>query len=267
MNSITIEYNHASLFLGGPMKKIISMFSLCASITILQADTRIIMYLSHAPDSVLTEVEKEATQQGLAEKIASLETKEPGQISQKMVKYALNRYTKPVLSGFQTWYAGYSDISNNDGLISFPLRHATPKVYIAITPTIDLKMVKGHTASNQEFISTKPEDVALYSLTLKQDEKQNSFWEVIQEQVPENKKINPLTIVILTKPKNILIPTGHFWTQINQQLILPSVYVLARSENEELLLKSLDMGRYFENIMTDEKKVSEFSTQTMITNL
>lgn len=231
------------------------------------ADNRIIIYLRHAPDDVLIKVEKEAVDKNIASKIAAMDKVAPGQISQKMMKYALQRYMRPPLSGFQAFYAGFSDISNHDGLISFPLRHTTPKVYVAIASAIKANMVKGNTVANYEYVSDKPEDVMIYSFAIKQDAKQASYWEVVQEKVPADKKINPLTVVILTKTKNIYVPVGEFMAPPNQQLVLPPMYVLARSETEELLLKNLDLGRYFEPIISDKKKASDMVVQKMLTNI
>ncbi len=233
----------------------------------LFADNRIILYLSHAPVGARAQAEQEAASSSLAQKIAHMETKSPGTISQKMVKRSLKSNLKPKLSGLVALYGGYMDISDPDGLIAFPLRHATPKLYLAITPRITLANVKENTYSHREYVSDNDSPVALYVCELKQDEKKNSYWEIQEAKMPEDKKINPLTVVILTSPKNIFVPTGHFLTTQNPQLILPDLYVIGRSSTDDALLQSLDIRQFFEPVSAQQKKASDNALQKMISNL
>jgi hypothetical protein len=245
--------------------KIIWSITISAIIGSLQADNRIIVYLQHAPDKVISQAEQEAKDTSLATKIASLETKTPGKLGYSMFKNSLRAYFKPQLSGFVGIYGGYLDISDPNGLLSYPLRHTTPKIYVAITPTIHMVDIKGNTFSHREFVLGEP--VSYYSFEMKEDEKKNSFWDVKEIPVPADKKINPITLVILSNPKNIYIPKGQFIITPNVQLVLPSIYVVGRNNNDAALLNMLDIRRYFEPIKFEEKKATDLSFQKMITNL
>ena len=85
--------------------------------------------------------------------------------------------------------------------------------------------------------------------------------------MPKNKKINPITVIILAKPKNLFVLEGDFMAAKNVQLILPNIYVIGNKDKEKILLKMLDIKRYFERIKAKEKKASDTSMQKMITNL
>lgn len=253
------------------MKYLTYVFSGFLTLCIIQndlfSDNRIILYLKNIPESMQKEISQEADQKDIAPKITKIDALMPGQISKKLVKKALQSHIKPHLSGLMAIYGGYADISNHQGLISFPLRHITPKLYLAITPTINLVKIKGNTFSHQEFVTQDQNSIALYSFELKKDEKQNSYWDVKEEKIPENKKINPITMVILTNPKNLFVPCGTFFTSPNIQLVLPDIFVISRSSNEHALLQALDLSRYFEPIAIEQKKVSDYAIQIMITNI
>lgn len=236
-----------------------------ATILTLDADNRIILYLKHPPSNILETVKQEAKNISLASQLASLETQTPGQVSQSIVNSALDRNLKPSLGGFAAIYAGYIDISNKDGLFSFPLRHTTQKVYLIITPQINLINIKENTYSHRELADNAP--AVMYSCELKIDDKQQSYWEVREEALPQEKKINPLTIVIFSHPNNFFVPQGHFFALPNVQLVLPDIYVIGRTDVEAALSASLDLRRFFEPITTDQKRPSDTSMQHMITNL
>lgn len=249
------------------IKLILWVLAMAISFDTLHSDNRIIAYLKQVPENTLQSVEKEANQMNLAEKIASLDSKTPGVVSQKIVKNALRSALRPNLSGVLAIYGGYMDISDSDGLISFPLRHITPKLYLAITPRIRLINIKGNTFAHREYLSDDQNPTVIYSFELKQDEKKYTYWDVKEESIPQDKKINPITMVLITNPKNIYIQEGQHIATPNVQLILPDIYLTGRENNEQALLTALDMRRYFEPITVDEKKAGDMVLQRMITNL
>ena len=201
----------------------------------------------------------------MIEKLSNIDNNTPGQNSRKLVKHQLKHLLKPKLSGFIGIYAGYWDYSDTDGLLSFPLRHPTPKVYIAITPQIALINVKGNTYSHKEFVPNVP--ARLYLFEKKVDAKKIPYWQVSEAKIPENLKINAITIVILNKPDNIFVQLGDIKSNENVQLVLPELYVVGNIDHEKIILNNLDMERFFEQINTDKKQVSDSAVQKMISNL
>jgi hypothetical protein len=228
----------------------------------LSGDNRIILYLKHAPEEIIKESIAEAKKQNLFE---HLEEKTPGKINHKLMKGAFRKYFTPKLSGFIATYSGYMDISNKDGLLMFPLRHATPKIYIALSPAIELVKVLGETISHRQF--TLNTESKLYLFERKLDKKKNAYWDVAEAKVPSDRKINPITLVIFAKIKNVVVPEGDFLTTESSHLILPDIYVTGNFDQEKILLHALDLKRYFETITADEKKAGENALQKMVTNL
>jgi hypothetical protein len=210
----------------------------------LGADNRIILYLSHAPQQVLQSVESEV-----------LSKRQPAQ-----------GLARPALNGIAALYGGYFNISASDGLISFPLRHTAQKVYLAITPSIQLVHAKSNTISHRTY-EADAIPTAIYSCELKKDDKNRWFWAVKKEAMPSDRVINPLTVVLLTPPSNIFIPEGEFLANENQQLVLPNAMLLSRQGNEASILKAMDIRPYFEGISMEKKKNNDTSTQQMIKNI
>ena len=230
--------------------------------SVILSDNRIILHLKHAPEETIEESITEAKRQKLFD---TIDEKTPRVINHKIMKGAYRSYFTPTLSGFIAIYAGYMDISNHDGLLMFPLRHATPKIYVAIAPSIELVKVKGETISHREFMFG--EDSKLYLLERKVDDKKNMYWHITEENIPIDKKINPLTLVIFAKTKNIIIPTGDFLISESSHLILPDFYVIGNNDQAKITLQALDIKRYFESIVEEKKKASDNSLQKMVTNI
>ena len=241
-------------------------------ITIIQsakitADNRIVIHLRHAPEEVRKEIELTLHKEKGINKINGLAEKTPAEVSQKMVKKEIRKYLMPDLSGFTAVYSGYSDVSDPDGLISFPLRHTRKKVYVALTPEIKLIKAKENTVSHSEYIENETNPIEVYLFEQKQNGDKQPFWDVKKIDLPADKTINPITIVILTKPKNIFVMEGDHLSAENVQLVLPGLFVLDNKEKEKILLKQLDIKRYYEPIQMEEKKATDTVVQKMISNI
>lgn len=257
------------------MKKIIKNFNFLLILTVilgiqtynLRCDNRIIVYLKNAPDPVIQDAIQAAKGESLPEKIEQLNAQTPGQVSQRLVKNGFRTLFTPQCSGFMAIYGGYMDVSNNDGLLSFPLRHTFPKVLILVAPEISLVKVKEGTVSHRELVINNEVQSELYLFERKQDEKKNFFWSVSKQELPADKKINPLTVVLLAKTKNVFISEGNFLSAESPHLVLPDIYVLSTMDQEKILMQALDIKRYFEPITQEEKKVNETTMQKMVTNI
>ncbi len=230
------------------MKTFRGIFSLIVMVTwlycMLNADNRIVLYLRHAPDQIVSQVQKET---GALDKAA-------------------RSAVMPSLSGVTALYGGYMDTSSKDGLISFPLRHATPKVYLAITPRINLVKIQGNTYSHREYYNDAQNPVALYQLDLKKDDKSRQYWEIKKIDVPADKQVNPLTVILLADPSTVVIPEGKYMTGENVQLVFNDIYLLSRANVEKSLLQCLEISRFFEPIKFEFKKTSDNGTQEMVSN-
>lgn len=231
----------------------------------LYADQYIIIQLCHLPPEEITSLEDDFFKDLSLKKIERFNQKSPSSISRKQLKLTLQKLLTPKLSNVAAVYAGYRDISNPDGKIMLPLRHTAQKLYIAITPLLNLVGAKGNSIAHREYAS---DDVVIYECTKQQDPKsQVSFWQVKHVSMPSNRIVNPLTVVLLSKPENIIMREGDFpMAESSGHLIMPPLYVISNSEQEELLLRSLSIGNYFEPVMEHRQKVGDVSVQIAISN-
>ena len=155
----------------------------------------------------------------------------------------------PKLNGIPSLYGGYVDYSDHDGTLDFPLLHREPKIYIVITDDIELVTVLGNTISHKNFV--KSASTKIYLCEHKKDN-QTSYWRVTEEKIPPHNRISPLSIVLLTKPRNIVVPTGDFISEKSPNLVLPDVYLVGNTNNVHSLNNFLDIRRYFEQIEVEQ---------------
>lgn len=271
MNTFFQQQNHFTIII-----------FLCLSSS-LGADNYLILKLKHAPEQERKAAEQAYQKEMDLTKSDSFENQTPGDISLTMSRAALEAYLTPPLSGVPAIYGGYFDISNPSGLITFPLRHASPQVYIAITPSVELVAIKENTFDHLEFIQTPKNPTELY-LFEKKDEKETEaedvdneskqepfmpFWRVSHVKIPANKEINPLTIVLLAKPKYFIVQEGDYPAPKSPHMVLPdAIFVLNdRKTTAKTLLNLLDIKRFFEPIKEEEKKINETTEQSLVTNI
>ena len=224
----------------------------CATISLL---------LKPAPEKAKVKVEKE---------LSKLDKKNPAQIGKKLLKNGFRQFL-PKISGFPALYGGYVDYSDNDGSLQFPLLHSKSKVYLVITPEIELFTIDGNTISHRKFVADKPAEIYLFERkdeALDKDKKEKTlYWKVSKVEKPADNSISPKSIVILTKPKNLFVPTGDFITEQNANLILPSVYVVGDGTNIKALLNFLDIRRFFEQIDRQYKLEKDKTVKKIMKNI
>ncbi|MFC1894666.1 hypothetical protein ACFLYH_01820 [Candidatus Dependentiae bacterium] len=238
------------------------------SITLLNADNQIVLYLQKPPEPVLNQVQMELAREKGIKKIEGLKQKTPSQISKKLLKHEIKANLIPKLNGFISLYSGYIDYSNPDGLISFPLCHISPKIYLVITPRINLINVKANTISHKEFSKSSKIPKEIYLFEKKQDKNKNFFWRVNKQNVPLNNRLNPLSLVLLTKPKNIYVAQGDFLTNNSKHIIFPeNIYIVGNVDNTSILLNTIAVNRYFNPIKYKEDKISDILYRKMISNM
>ncbi len=249
------------------MKKLIILSTLIC-MSFLYSDTKILFYLNSAPievsEWIKNNIKSEKTK---FEKIKNINKKTPAQISKKLLKNEYQKFLYPTLGGFLAIYGGYVDYSNLNGQISFPLRHEKSKLYLIITPNIKLIKVKGNTISHKELDESEKENTRTYLFEKKEDKNSQFYWNVSKQKTTDDKIINPLSVVILTKPKNLYISTGDFLSNDNKHLVLPNnIYVINNNQSSKILLNFMNIKNYFEPIEIEDKKISDILFQKMITN-
>lgn len=227
----------------------------------VQADNRIVVYLRNAPIKAINETIDEAAKEGLTNNISKIKN-----FQSEGLKNEYKKLLTPKLSGFTAIYGGYLDISNQDGIIQFPLRQVDQKLYVAFTERIKLIKVKDNTFSHREFADDSKHPTKLYLYEKKVDNQKNAFWSVQEAQIPADKKLSPLTMVIFTNPSNVIVKTGDFLSNDSQHFVLPEIYVIDTFNQALTDLNILKVKRFFEAVKFDEKPATEKSTQGLLNN-
>jgi len=126
-------------------------------------------------------------------------------------------------AGVIATYAGYLRVSNSSGQIIFPRKHEQPLIYLIVTDKLVPITMIANTVHHLQFDPSA--DVALYKVEQKYDEQINQYyWDVTT--IKKTSDIVPLeALVIISKPKNVIVPTGVTLTTESPNLILPDIYI------------------------------------------
>ena len=259
--------------LGGNRVKFCKIFILCAVLSSIGASmfasAAIVTYIKQPPQEVIDAVHEKFKQEqepAVSSFNNYMTTRPLSKLAEKAVQGKLREHMLPKMSGFLSLYGGFSDYSNADGLIAFPLRHTTPKLYMLITKRIKLETIKGTTISHTELVLKNDTPARMYKFEKHEDENGHFFWRASEEELPKDGRINPITMVILTNPRNLYIPLGDFITTDTPQMILPYLYVVGSVENDALVLSTMDIKQHFEPIQIDAKTAAPKKNQKLITN-
>jgi hypothetical protein len=201
------------------------------------------------------------------EKISSFLFKTPHGTSRKLLK---NHFSDLNLrrDGLLSLYAGYLDFSSRDGMITFPLRHVpASKLYVVITPYVELNFIAGQTISHASLPNGK-QDVVSYVFEKKKDANNMWFWSIRKTfDAINDGRISPLAIVLLAKPRTIFVKTGDHMSSESSNVVIPNtLYVVGNYEREKILVNALGRLNYFEPIEWLNVKPSEKLKQKIISN-
>ena len=237
------------------------------------ADVSLVTYLQHPPLEVFYADKQRINHDRIARTLNTYVTTErPSKIAKTLVKGRLRQNIPPKIPSVFVVYGGYSDYSNN-GRIVFPLRHTSPKLYLVITKKIKFEMIKQNTVSHAELmqgpvgILDDPAATQIYLFEKKQDDKhKHYYWDVSEQKKPDDNRINPISMVILTNPRNIYVRTGQFISSENENMVLPpNIYVIGTFENNDVILATMDLKQHLEPVEI-KIKVSKTKNQRIIKN-
>lgn len=231
-------------------------------ITRIYANSRLIFYINPAPLQSIIDVNKELD----INKINKINKKSPYNFIRKGLKNRLLRKRIQDIGGILALYNGYMNFSDKHGQISFPLMHEQKKVYLVVTTDIKLIKVKGNTVSHEEFMPNNKNQTDVYSFEKKKDLSGQFYWRVAKIKRPENNIISSLSVILITKPKNIYVAEGDFRTNDNKQIILPRNIYAINNNNNNIILNFINKNRFFEPIDIKSKKITDILYQNIITN-
>lgn len=128
-----------------------------------------------------------------------------------------------LIKGTVATYAGYVDVSDDNGQILFPLKHASPQIHLLITPEITPVIMFKQTIHHWERNPSVP--ASLYTIEKKESADGSFFWHTSLEALPNDLTIPLETIIILTEPEHLVITHEPIKTDNGPNMVLPDIYI------------------------------------------
>lgn len=166
-----------------------------------------------------------------------------------------------VRAGIWSIYAGFLELSSNDGQLNFPRKHASPNLHVIVTNKLTPIIMFEQTVHHWELAPDAP--TALYIIEKGQDElTENYFWNTQKIDRIKDNVVPPEAVVIVAKPENIYIPLGITLTTESPNLILPPFYVKPGINNIENTLYILNLSYLFSHTKVQNRvKPKRVTTQ------
>lgn len=168
----------------------------------------------------------------------------PGKIAKHTANGIINR---PWIDGIFSSYAGFLEVSDDEGRTLFPRRHEEPKVTLLITSKITPIIMTGNTVHHWELEKGTP----AYMVTIQREQDLTTnlyFWNVIEMDLPQNNIVPLDTVVLFAKPKNIYVPLGITLTSDSPHLVLPDIYIKKGINVVKRSLYVLNIKQFFGTI-------------------
>lgn len=183
-------------------------------------------------------------EQEIEKKLAKTARKlgKPGKINKYILR---SKMSAPSYIGIHATYAGYIDVSDNAGQLSFPKKHHAPFVDLLITNKIVPVTMMGRIIHHWEIAPRTPAQI--YRIERQQDpETELNFLKVTKKEISKTGRIPLRSILLFAKPKNVFVPTGTTLTKEDPNLILPDVYIKKGFNSAANAFFVLTMRQYFE---------------------
>ena len=133
----------------------------------------------------------------------SQKLKKPGNLAKHTVNGIVNHVP---IAGILVTYSGYITTSDYDGEVVFPRKHQKSIVDIIVTPELTPIALFENTIDHWELIPGIA--AVMYSCEQKYNNETGQFyWETKEVSLPADNKIPLASIVVIAKPKNIVIGT------------------------------------------------------------
>jgi hypothetical protein len=205
----------------------------------LVAEQLISIFLKPYPDISL-----KASAEKLAPKLPK-----PGKLSSNVAKHLF----LPSISGIFATYGGFLTVSDLNGEIVFPRKHAKPFVYLLITEKLSPIIMSGNTIHHWEL--EQDVSAAMFLMEQKFDEDIGvRYWDVTQVPVPENYHVPLESIAIFADPKYVYVPLGLSTLKESPHLLLPDIYIKRGINLTANALFILNLSHYFGSIIPLYKK-------------
>src|SRR5579872_3835769 len=143
--------------------------------------------------------------------------KQPGHLSQVALHEKIDH--SPI-AGILAIYSGYITASDYNGEIIFPRKQHRSRITIVITPELYPVMLFENTINHWELVPGV--SAAFYLCEQKYNDKtEEYYWEIKEMSVPDDRAIPLESVLIVARPKDIIVPLGITPTRETANLVLP----------------------------------------------
>jgi hypothetical protein len=151
---------------------------------------------------------------------------------------------KPIEAGYIVTYGGFVDVSDFDGLVSFPRKQADRTIHLLVTPEATPISMFHNTLSHWKLIPSMPS--RFYKIEQVQDEAtKKNVWKTTEIAVPTDNIIPLDTVILFTHPDcaNPLLEEKDALN--NENLLIPPIEVSCGVDNEKNAIVFLKIRHFF----------------------
>ena len=159
-------------------------------------------------------------------------------------------------AGIFSTYAGYLNISDLDGQIVFPRKHAKPVIQLIITTRITPILMFEKTVHHWELVPGVPAQMYTFEQTFNEGTK-TFYWDVYPAQLPEDNIIPLSALIIFAKPRYFYVSTGITITDDSPNFILPTIYARKGIKITNNALYVFNLSHFFGQVYYRYKKQSK----------
>jgi hypothetical protein len=151
---------------------------------------------------------------------------------------------QPIEAGHIVTYGGFVDVSDFDGLVSFPRKQSDKSIYLLITPEATPISMFHNTLSHWELIPSMPK--RFYKIEQIQNEQtKKSLWTTTEIEVPKD-NIIPLDTVILFMDPQYARPLSSEKESLNgENLLIPPIEIDSGIDDEKNAIVFLKIRHFF----------------------
>jgi hypothetical protein len=151
---------------------------------------------------------------------------------------------QPIEAGHIVTYGGFVDVSDFDGLVSFPRKQSDKSIFLLITPEATPISMFHNTLSHWELIPSMPK--RFYKIEQIQNEQtKKSLWTTTEIEVPKD-NIIPLDTVILFMDPQYARPLSNKKESLNgENLLIPPIEIDSGVDDEKNAIVFLKIRHFF----------------------
>lgn len=205
----------------------------------------------------------ELTQQAVSIKKAqkySEKLKQPNYIYKKIIK----AHFQDGVAGLFGLYEGYATVSNHNGELFFPRMQQSATINLLLTKKITpVYMIAPATIHHWEI--SNPDQAKMYTCSFSEDQVSGAYIANMQRAtLPKDNAIPLHTVILLSNPEHVYVPTGVTVQSYSPHLIIPQIYIKKGYQSTQNALYMLSIKQYFETSQQHEKKQTKANTAMIL---